>query len=245
MSGTMQSKAADILLSASEVHSAYGRIKALQGVSLEVRKGETVALIGANGAGKSTFLRVLSGVQPMSAGQIVFDGQDLGKLRADRRVKMGICQSPEGRMIFGPLSIDDNLRLGAYTRTDAEIESDLTRVYDLFPALKDRRQEAAGGLSGGQQQMVAIGRALMGRPKLLLLDEPSMGLAPLLVEEIFRVVCELRASGMTILLVEQNAFAALGIADRAYVLETGSITLTGTGAELSTNEQVKAAYLGM
>ncbi len=245
MNTANDSQRGEVLLSAREVASSYGRIKALQGISLEVRKGETVALIGANGAGKSTFLRVLSGVQPMNAGSIEFAGVDIGKLRPDRRVQLGICQSPEGRMIFGPLSIDDNLRLGAYTRKDGEIEADLTRVYDLFPALKDRRHQAAGALSGGQQQMVAIGRALMGRPKLLLLDEPSMGLAPILVEEIFRVVRELRDSGMTILLVEQNAFAALGLADRAYVLETGLITLTGTGAELSCNEQVKAAYLGV
>ena len=234
-----------VMLSVTGVESSYGRVKALQGIDLEISKGETVALIGANGAGKTTFLRVLSGVQPMSAGRIIFDGQNISTLRSDQRVVQGICQSPEGRMVFGPLSVEDNLRLGGYTRKDAGIESDLERVYELFPVLKEKRQLAAGSLSGGQQQMVAIGRALMGQPKLLLLDEPSMGLAPLLVEEIFNVVRNLRSQGMTILLVEQNAFGALSVADRAYVMETGRITLSGTGEELKRNEDVKAAYLGI
>ncbi len=236
---------ADVLLSVQGMESCYGRIQALKGITLEVRKGELVALIGANGAGKTTFLRALSGVQPMSAGRIVFDGEDISRLRADLRMRRGICQSPEGRQVFGPLTIEDNLRLGAYTQPRGQVEGDLEKVFAMFPVLKEKRLLPAGTLSGGQQQMLAIGRALMGRPKVLLLDEPSMGLAPLLVEEVLNVVKTLKEQGMTIFLVEQNAFAALSIADRAYVLETGSITLTGTGRELITNEQVRAAYLGM
>lgn len=236
---------AEILLSVSGMESCYGRIKALKGISLEVRRGETVALVGANGAGKSTFLRTLSGVQAMSAGRIHFDGEDISKLRSDLRMRRGICQSPEGRQVFGPLSIEDNLRLGAYTQPKHQVAGDLEKVFSMFPILKEKRHLPAGTLSGGQQQMLAIGRALMGRPKMLLLDEPSMGLAPLLVEEVFNVVRTLKAQGMTIFLVEQNAFAALAIADRGYVLETGQITLSGSGQELSSNEQVRAAYLGM
>jgi branched-chain amino acid transport system ATP-binding protein len=235
----------DVLLSVSGLESCYGRIKALKGIDLEVRRGETVALVGANGAGKTTFLRTLSGVQPMSAGSIHFNGEDISKLRSDMRVRRGICQSPEGRQVFGPLSIEDNLRLGAYTQPKGQVEEDMEKVFTMFPILKEKRRLPAGTLSGGQQQMLAIGRALMGRPKMLLLDEPSMGLAPLLVEEVFNVVKSLKAQGMTIFLVEQNAFAALAIADRGYVLETGNITLTGTGQELISNEQVRAAYLGM
>ena len=235
----------EVLLKVEGLESCYGRIKALKGVSLEVRRGELVALVGANGAGKTTFLRTLSGVQPMSGGRISFAGEDISGLRADLRMRRGICQSPEGRQVFGPLSIEDNLRLGAYTQPKAQVEGDLEKVYAMFPVLKEKRLLPAGTLSGGQQQMLAIGRALMGRPRMLLLDEPSMGLAPLLVEEVFNVVKALKAQGMTILLVEQNAFAALAIADRGYVLETGSVTLTGSGQELISNEQVRAAYLGM
>ncbi|WP_081700108.1 ATP-binding cassette domain-containing protein [Azonexus hydrophilus] len=237
--------AGDILLHVSALESCYGRIKALKGIDLEVRKGELVALVGANGAGKTTFLRTLSGVQPMSGGRIFFDGEDISGLRADQRVRRGICQSPEGRQVFGPLSIEDNLRLGAYTQPKAGVEAELEKVFAMFPILKEKRHLPAGTLSGGQQQMLAIGRALMGRPKMLLLDEPSMGLAPLLVEEVFNVVKSLKAQGMTILLVEQNAFAALAIADRGYVLETGAVTLTDSGQALIANEQVRAAYLGM
>ena len=233
-----------VLLKVEGLESSYGRIKALKGISIEVRRGETVALVGANGAGKTTFLRSLSGVQPMS-GKITFDGEDISRLRADMRMRRGICQSPEGRQVFGPLSIEDNLRLGAYTQPKAQVEGDLDKIYAMFPILKEKRKLPAGTLSGGQQQMLAIGRALMGRPKLLLLDEPSMGLAPLLVEEVFNVVKTLKAQGMSIILAEQNAFSALAIADRGYVLETGSVTLTGTGRELSEDEQVRAAYLGM
>jgi ABC-type branched-subunit amino acid transport system ATPase component len=240
-----QTKPADVLLRVSGMESCYGRIKALKGINLEVRRGETVALVGANGAGKTTFLRTLSGVQPMSAGSIHFEGEDISAVRSDQRMRRGICQSPEGRQVFGPLSIEDNLRLGAYTQARAHVEEDLARVFDMFPILKEKRLLPAGTLSGGQQQMLAIGRALMGRPQMLLLDEPSMGLAPLLVQEVFNVVKRLKAQGMTILLVEQNAFAALAIADRGYVLETGLVTLTGTGEELLNNEQVRAAYLGM
>lgn len=247
--GKLQPNAApvktDVLLRVSGMESCYGRIKALKGISLEVRRGETVALVGANGAGKTTFLRTLSGVQPMSAGSIHFDGEDISRLRPDMRMRRGICQSPEGRQVFGPLSIDDNLRLGAYTQPRNQVEGDLEKVFAMFPILKEKRKLPAGTLSGGQQQMLAIGRALMGRPKMLLLDEPSMGLAPLLVEEVFNVVKMLKTQGMTILLVEQNAFAALAIADRGYVLETGNVILTGTGQELISNEQVRAAYLGM
>jgi len=236
---------ADVVLRVEGMESCYGRIKALKGISLEVRRGETVALVGANGAGKTTFLRTLSGVQPMSAGSIAFDGQDISKLRSDMRMRHGICQSPEGRQVFGPLTIEDNLRLGAYTQPKHQVEGDLEKVFSMFPILKEKRLLPAGTLSGGQQQMLAISRALMGRPKLLLLDEPSMGLAPLLVQEVFNVVKALKAQGMTIILAEQNAFAALAIADRGYVMETGTITLTGTGQELISNEQVRAAYLGM
>lgn len=235
----------DVLLRVTELESSYGRIKALKGLNLEVRRGETVALVGANGAGKTTFLRTLSGVQPMNGGAIWFDGEDISRVRADQRMRRGICQSPEGRQVFGPLSIEDNLRLGAYTQPKHQVPQDLERVYAMFPILKEKRKLPAGTLSGGQQQMLAIGRALMGRPKLLLLDEPSMGLAPLLVEEVFNVVKALKREGMTILLVEQNAFTALAIADRGYVLETGEITLTGTGHELINNEKIRAAYLGM
>lgn len=239
------SETSEVLLQVSGLETSYGRIKALKGLDLEVRRGETVALVGANGAGKTTFLRTLSGIQPLGAGRIVFNGENISRLRSDLRMRRGICQSPEGRQVFGPLSIEDNLRLGAYTRPRAEMPEDLEKVYAMFPILKEKRLLPAGTLSGGQQQMLAIGRALMGRPQLLLLDEPSMGLAPLLVEEVFNVVKALKAQGMTILLVEQNAFAALAIADRGYVLETGTITLSGSGQDLIRNEQVRSAYLGM
>jgi len=235
----------EVMLAVIGLESCYGRIKALKGIDLEVRQGELVALVGANGAGKTTFLRTLSGVQPMSAGRIVFGGEDIGGMRADVRVRRGICQSPEGRQVFGPLAIEDNLRLGAYTQPKGQVDGDLEKIYAMFPILKEKRALPAGTLSGGQQQMLAIGRALMGRPKLLLLDEPSMGLAPLLVEEVFNVIKSLKGEGMTILLVEQNAFSALAIADRGYVLETGTVTISGTGQDLIHNEEVRAAYLGM
>ena len=233
------------LLEVRDLESCYGRIKALNGLNILVHEGELVALIGANGAGKTTFLRTLSGVQPLAGGSIRFAGQDISRLRADRRVRAGICHSPEGRQVFGPLTIEDNLRLGAYALPGKTNASELERVYEMFPILHEKRHLSAGTLSGGQQQMLAIGRALMGSPRLLLLDEPSMGLAPLLVEEVFNVIRTLRQQGMTILLVEQNAFAALGIADRAYVLETGHIVLSGTGQALREDETVRAAYLGV
>jgi branched-chain amino acid transport system ATP-binding protein len=233
------------VLEVENLRSAYGRIEVLKGVSLEVRTGEVVALIGANGAGKTTLLRALSGVQPMTGGEIRFKGQRIDRLPSHQRVELGITQSPEGRQVFGPLTVEDNLRLGAYRRRDKEIEQDRDRVYAMFPILAEKRHLLAGGLSGGQQQMLAIGRALMGRPKLLLLDEPSLGLSPLLVDQILNAIVSLRKDGITVLLVEQNASAALGIADRGYVLETGKVAYTGTGSSLLADPQVKAAYLGI
>jgi branched-chain amino acid transport system ATP-binding protein len=233
------------MLDVNGLSSHYGRIQALSGIDLRVREGELVALVGANGAGKTTLLRTLSGVQPASGGQVRFAGEDITREAAERRVRRGIVQVPEGRQVFGPLSIEDNLRLGGYTRTRAESDAELERVYAMFPVLKERRRQAAGLLSGGQQQMLAMGRALMARPRLLLLDEPSMGLAPRLVEEIFLKVRELKEARATIFLVDQNARAALSVADRGYVLETGRVVLAGSGAELLANEQVREAYLGM
>lgn len=225
--------------------SHYGRIQALHGVDIEVGEGQLVALVGANGAGKTTLLRAISGVQPASSGSVRLQSNDITRMSADKRVRAGICQVPEGRQVFGPMSIEDNLRLGAFTRPKNDIADDMDRMYGLFPILKEKRHLPAGTLSGGQQQMLAMARALMGNPKLLLLDEPSMGLAPLLVDEIFRIVKSLKSQGITILLVEQNAHAALSIADVGYVIETGTITLSGPGPELLSNEQVKSAYLGM
>jgi branched-chain amino acid transport system ATP-binding protein len=235
----------EALLKVSGLETCYGRIRALKGIDIEVRKGELVALVGANGAGKTTLLRSLSGIQPASAGKIVFDGEDITTLQSHLRMRRGICQCPEGRQVFATLSIEDNLLLGGYTQPKAHLAGDIDAVYAMFPVLKEMRSLPAGTLSGGQQQMLAIGRALMGRPKILLLDEPSMGLAPLLVKEVFRAVKVLKQQGKTILLVEQNAFAALALADHGYVLETGSVTLAGTGRELLTDTQVRAAYLGM
>jgi branched-chain amino acid transport system ATP-binding protein len=232
------------MLDVLDLHSAYGRIEVLHGVSLAIEVGEVVALIGANGAGKTTLLRALSGVQPVSSGEIRLLGERIDALPPHRRVQRGMTQSPEGRQVFGPLSVEDNLRLGAYMRRDSEIGADRDRVFAMFPVLAEKRHLAAGGLSGGQQQMLAIGRALMGRPKLLLLDEPSLGLSPILVDQILAAIVALKARGITVLLVEQNAAAALEIADRGYVLETGRITSTGTGSALLTDPKVKAAYLG-
>ncbi len=223
----------------------YGRIQALHGVDVDVHEGELVALVGANGAGKSTLLRAVSGLLPPTAGSIRYCGVEVTRASAERRVRDGIVQVPEGRQVFGPLTVEDNLMLGGYTRTRAERTESLDRVYGLFPALKERRAHAAGTLSGGQQQMLAMGRAVMSRPKLLLLDEPSMGLAPKLVAEVFAYVTALKKSGGTIFLVDQNARAALSIADRGYVLETGRVVLAGSGAQLLADEQVREAYLGM
>lgn len=235
-----------VLLAVSNLTSHYGRIEALRGVTVQVRQGQLVALVGANGAGKTTLLRAISGVQKVSGGQVSLAGQDITHMRPDQRVRLGICQVPEGRQVFGPLSVEDNLRLGAYTRSDKEtIQEDMEHMYAMFPILKQKFRQAAGTLSGGQQQMLAMARALMGRPKLLLLDEPSMGLAPLLIREIFNAIISLRDHGKTVFLVEQNAQAALSIADYAYVIETGQTVLEGAGSELLVNEQVKSAYLGI
>ncbi|HQY29343.1 MAG TPA: ABC transporter ATP-binding protein [Burkholderiaceae bacterium] len=233
------------MLAVDALSSRYGRITALSDVSLRVDSGELVALVGANGAGKSTLLRALSGVQPTAGGNVRFEGADITKLPARARVRMGIVQVPEGRQVFGPLSVEDNLRLGAYVRPASELPESLERVYRLFPILAQKRREAAGTLSGGQQQMLAMGRALMTKPKLLLLDEPSMGLAPRLVAEIFATIRSLKDAATTILLVDQNARAALSIADRAYVLEVGRIALSGRGDELLVNPAVQQAYLGL
>ncbi len=233
------------MLKVEDVVSRYGRIEALHGVSLEVGEGEIVTLVGSNGAGKTTLMRVISGVQPKARGRTLFDGVEIDRLPAHRRVARGIAQVPEGRQVFAPLTVEDNLRLGAFCRRDAGQDEVLNRVYDMFPALSERRRLAAGNLSGGQQQMLAIGRALMSRPRLLLLDEPSMGLAPVLVDEILDTVVALRRSGVTVLLVEQNVSAALAIADRAYVIETGRIVLSGTSAALADDPRVREAYLGI
>ena len=232
------------MLDVKGLRAGYGRIQALHGIDLGVRRGELVALIGANGAGKSTLLRALSALQP-SQGKIFFENAEIQSLAAEDRVALGIVHCPEGRQVFGPLSVEDNLRLGAYRRGRAGAARSLERVYAMFPALAGCRTQAAGTLSGGQQQMLAIGRALMAEPRLLLLDEPSMGLAPRLVAEIFACIRRLRADDTALLLVEQNAAAALAIADRGYVLETGRVVLSGTGAELLADGGVREAYLGL
>ena len=230
------------MLEVRALGARYGRIPALADVDLRVGAGELVALVGANGAGKTTLLRTISGVQPASAGAIGFDGQEITSLSARRRVQLGIVQVPEGRQVFEPLSVHDNLRLGAFARGTPEATDP---VFALFPALLEKRHHAAGALSGGQQQMLAIGRALMAQPRLLLLDEPSMGLAPRLVAEIFAHIAALKARGTTVLLVDQNARAALGVADRGYVMEAGRIVLQGTAAELLRNPKVQQAYMGL
>jgi branched-chain amino acid transport system ATP-binding protein len=235
--------AALLTLQNLDVH--YGAVHALKGVSLEANAGEIVTLIGANGAGKSTLLRTISGLVPARSGTIEFEGKDLRRMPAHDIVGLGISQSPEGRMVFANLSVEDNLELGAYRRKDrAGIREDRERAFQLFPRLKERRRQSAGTLSGGEQQMLAIGRALMSRPKLLLLDEPSLGLAPLLVREIFKTIRDINAHGVTVLLVEQNAHMALSIAGRAYVLETGRVILSDRAERLLQNEEVKKAYLG-
>ncbi|MCW3817000.1 ABC transporter ATP-binding protein [Micromonospora sp. DR5-3] len=235
-----------MLLEIDDVSLLYGRIQALHGISLTVDEGEIVALIGANGAGKSTTMRAISGIRPVASGRIRFNGEDVTKLRADLRVRRGLCQAPEGRGIFPGMTVLENLDMGAYTRRDrAGVAQDLNRVMELFPRLAERRKQAGGTLSGGEQQMLAVGRALMSRPKLLLLDEPSMGLAPMLIQQIFNIITEINEQGTTILLVEQNAQQALARAHRAYVLETGRIVKSGTGAELLHDPSVKEAYLGV
>ena len=233
------------MLSVEKLTCAYGRIEVLHGTSLEVRAGEVVALLGANGAGKTTLLRAISGVQAVAAGSIRFEGNAIDALPSHARVALGIIQVPEGRQLFAPLSVEDNLRLGAWSRRSADMTSGIERVFAMFPALGEMRNIPAGALSGGQQQMLAIGRALMAGPRLLLLDEPSLGLAPILVDRILEVIRDLKRRGLTILLVEQNAVAALAIADRAYVLETGRVVLSGTAAEMQVNRRVREAYLGI
>jgi branched-chain amino acid transport system ATP-binding protein len=233
------------MLSVEGLRSRYGRIEVLHGVDLEVGSGEIVTVVGANGAGKTTLLRCLSGVQPVTAGSIVFRGEALTPVPAYRRVARGLAQSPEGRQIFTNLTVEENLRLGAFLHADERVQKDMDDAFVMFPVLKEKRNLAAGGLSGGQQQMLAIARALMGRPSCLLLDEPSLGLAPILVAQILDVVKSLKALGVTVLLVEQNAYAALQIADRGYVMETGRITMSGPAAELIADERIRAAYLGL
>jgi branched-chain amino acid transport system ATP-binding protein len=234
------------LLELEEVNAFYGRIQALRSMSIRVEKGEVVALIGSNGAGKTTTLRTISGLMHPQGGTIRFDGKDITRTPPSRIVQLGICQSPEGRRLFTRMTVFDNLRMGAYTRNDrAGIAADVERVFQLFPRLQERRTQIAGTLSGGEQQMLAMGRSLMARPKVLMLDEPSLGLAPILVETIFNIVREINAQGTTVLLVEQNANKALEVANRGYVLETGVVVQEGTGHELLSSEGVQKAYLGM
>jgi branched-chain amino acid transport system ATP-binding protein len=234
-----------MLLKLDNVKTYYGNIRALKGISMEVAEGEIVCLIGGNGAGKSTTLMTISGVLTPEEGDVIYQGQSIVSLRPDNIVQMGICQVPEGRMIFPLLTVMENLDLGAYLRKDKDgIKADIDRVFGLFPILRERLKQAGGTLSGGEQQMLAIGRALMARPKLLLLDEPSLGLAPILIDTIFEIIREINKQGTTILLVEQNAQLALQFSHRGYVIETGEIALTDTSAELLNNDQVKKAYLG-
>jgi branched-chain amino acid transport system ATP-binding protein len=234
------------LLEVSGIDVFYGRVQAVRGASLQVDTGEVVALIGSNGAGKTTTLRTISGLLHPTNGSITFNGKYITHTQPQKVVDLGICHSPEGRRLFARMTVLDNLRMGAYTRTNsADIKHDMERVFELFPRLKERLHQIAGTLSGGEQQMCAMGRALMAKPKLLMLDEPSLGLAPILVETIFSIVREINSQGTPVLLVEQNANKALDVAHRAYVLETGSIVQTGTGKELLESEEVQRAYLGM
>jgi branched-chain amino acid transport system ATP-binding protein len=235
-----------MLLELQDITLLYGRIQALHGISMTVGEGEIVALIGANGAGKTTTMKAISGLRPVAQGSIRFQGEDITKMRADLRVVRGVSQSPEGRGIFPGMTVRENLEMGAYTRRNrAEIKEDMDRAFTLFPRLKEREKQVGGTMSGGEQQMLAVGRALMSRPKLLLLDEPSMGLAPMLIQQIFDIIVEINQQGTTVLLVEQNAQQALSRAHRAYVLETGRIVKSGTGAELLHDSSVKDAYLGV
>ena len=233
-------------LEINDIHVHYGKIEAIKGISVVVNEGEIVTLIGANGAGKTTTLKTISGLRPISSGSITFDGQNISKMAAHDRVRLGISQAPEGRGIFSGMTVLENLEMGKYhlKMRKSEIATDLERIYDLFPRLKERAGQAGGTLSGGEQQMLAIGRALMARPKVLLLDEPSMGLAPQMIANIFRIITEINKQGVTILLVEQNAQQALSRAHRAYVLETGSITKEAKASDLLNDPHVKAAYLG-
>lgn len=233
------------MLTVDSLRSRYGRIEVLHGIDLNVESGEIVTVVGANGAGKTTLLRCLSGLQPVSSGSITFRGETLTTVPAYKRLARGLAQSPEGRQIFTNLTVEENLRLGAYLFSDERVEKDMEEAFTLFPILREKRNLVAGGLSGGQQQMLAMTRALMGRPNCLLLDEPSMGLAPIIVSQIFEVVKGLKALGVTVLLVEQNAFGALKIADRGYVMETGRVTMTGAAEELIADPRIREAYLGI
>mgnify|MGYP002738462653 CR=1 FL=1 len=233
------------MLNVEGLRSRYGRIEVLHGIDLAVNSGEIVTVVGANGAGKTTLLRCLSGVQPVTGGSITFRGESFTAVPAYRRVGHGLAQSPEGRQIFTNLTVEENLRLGAFLYADDRVEKDMQTAFTMFPILKEKRNLAAGGLSGGQQQMLAITRALMGRPSCLLLDEPSMGLAPIIVAQIFDVVKSMRELDVTVLLVEQNAYGALKIADRGYVLETGRVTMQGSAAELIADPRIREAYLGI
>jgi len=233
------------MLTVEGLRSRYGRIEVLHGIDLHVDSGEIVTVVGANGAGKTTLLRCLSGVQPVSAGGITFRGEALTAVPAYKRLSRGLAQSPEGRQIFTNLTVEENLRLGAFLYVDDRVGKDMEDAFQMFPILREKRNLAAGGLSGGQQQMLAMARALMGRPSCLLLDEPSMGLAPIIVQQIFDVVSGLKSLGVTVLLVEQNAFGALKIADRGYVMETGTITMQGPASELIADPRIREAYLGI
>jgi branched-chain amino acid transport system ATP-binding protein len=233
-----------VLLELDNVHTYYGNIRALRGLSLHVDQGEIVTLIGSNGAGKSTTLRTISGVLKPRQGSIHMQGRRIDELPAHEIVKLGLAQAPEGRRVFSRMTVYENLQMGAFTRSGEPLEADIARVYDLFPRLKERRSQKAGTMSGGEQQMLAMGRALMANPKLLLLDEPSMGLSPILTEQIFNIITEINGQGTTVLLVEQNALMALNVAHRGYVLQTGRIILHDTAANLAANEQVRQAYLG-
>ena len=234
----------ETLLKVEGINVYYGAIHAIKDISFQVNQGEIVTLIGANGAGKTTTLQTISGLLRSKTGSILFDGQDINTVSADKLVGRGLAQVPEGRRVFLQMSVEENLEMGAYTQPPAGVPRDLEMVYDLFPRLKERRSQVAGTLSGGEQQMLAMGRALMSHPKLLMLDEPSMGLAPILVEQIFDIIQDLNRKGSTILLVEQNAQMALSVAHRGYVMETGKIVATGTGAELIESPEIKRAYLG-
>ncbi|MEV4144393.1 ABC transporter ATP-binding protein [Amycolatopsis sp. NPDC049691] len=232
-----------MLLEVQDINVHYGKIAALKGMSIQVDEGEIVSLIGANGAGKTTTLKTISGLRPLTSGRILFNGQDISKTPGHKRVLLGIGQSPEGRGVFPGMTVQENLLMGAYTRKD-DLKADLDEVYELFPRLNERRTQFGGTMSGGEQQMIAIGRALMTKPKVLLLDEPSMGLAPMLIAQIFDIIREINKRGTTVLLVEQNAQQALKLSDRAYVLETGRVVQSAPGAELLNDPKVRAAYLG-
>ena len=233
-----------MMLELQDLHLSYGGIRALKGVSIQVNEGEIVSLIGANGAGKSTTLRAISGLERAQSGKILYNGEDITGKPSKYMVQNGLILVPEGRLIFPDMTVLENLKIGAYLRRDRDVEADIRHVYKLFPRLKERAWQMAGTLSGGEQQMLAVGRALMSKPKLLMMDEPSLGLAPLVVKDIFSIIRTIRDSGVTVLLIEQNANAALKIADRGYVLETGRITLEGSGRELLSDPAVRSAYLG-